>query len=195
MLNVADGEPELGSLAARAAFGDRDATGRLLARLRPLLMRYCRARLGPHDGCHASADDVAQEVCLAVLTALPRFVEQGKPFVALVYRIAANKVADAFRRDLRTPVDPVDQLPDLPDLSDGPERQVVAAERSGRLSELLGRLPETQREVVVLRVAVGLSADEVGRVLGMSAGAVRVTQHRALTRLRELVAREPELVP
>lgn len=189
------GDQELGSLAARAAFGDREAAGCLLARLRPLLVRYCRARLGSRSGHAVSADDVAQEVCLAVLTALPRFVEQGRPFVAFAYRIAANKVADVFRRDLRTPVDPVERLPDLPDLSDGPERRAVDADRADRLSALLARLPDTQREVLVLRVAVGLPADEVGRMVGMSAGAVRVTQHRALTRLRELVAREPELVP
>ncbi|HEX5494824.1 MAG TPA: RNA polymerase sigma factor ShbA [Mycobacteriales bacterium] len=194
-LSAADAEPELGPLAARAAFGDRDAAGRLLAWLHPLLLRYCRARLGSRDGCYASADDVAQEVCLAVFTALPRFVEQGKPFVAFAYRIAANKVADAFRRDLRARVEPVERLPDLPDLSDGPERSAVVTERTERLSGLLGRLPDTQREVLVLRVAVGLSAEEVGRILGMSAGAVRVAQHRALGRLRELVAREPELVP
>jgi RNA polymerase sigma-70 factor (ECF subfamily) len=37
---------------------------------------------------------------------------------------------------------------------------------------------------MVLRVAVGLSAEETGRALGMSAGAVRVAQHRALQKLR-----------
>lgn len=195
MLSPSDGEPELGRLAARAAFGDRDAAGRLLAWLHPLLLRYCRARLGTRGGCYASADDVAQEVCLAVFTALPRFVEQGKPFVAFAYRIAANKVADAFRRDLRTPVEPLDRVPDLPDLRDGPERHAMLTERFERLSGLLARLSDNQREVLVLRVAVGLSAGEVGRILGMSAGAVRVAQHRALGRLRELLAREPELVP
>jgi RNA polymerase sigma-70 factor (ECF subfamily) len=43
--------------------------------------------------------------------------------------------------------------------------------------------------VLVLRVAVGLTAEETGKSLGMTAGAVRVTQHRALARLRELIGR------
>ncbi|NEE31628.1 hypothetical protein G3M53_40070, partial [Streptomyces sp. SID7982] len=43
-----------------------------------------------------------------------------------------------------------------------------------------------QRELLVLRVAVGLTAEETGRMLGMSPGAVRVAQHRALSRLRAL---------
>jgi RNA polymerase sigma-70 factor (ECF subfamily) len=51
---------------------------------------------------------------------------------------------------------------------------------------LLRHLPDNQRELVVLRVAVGLSSEEVGEVLGMSAAAVRVAQSRALARLRTL---------
>ena len=53
---------------------------------------------------------------------------------------------------------------------------------------LLDRLPATQRELLILRVAVGLSAEETGNALGMSSGAVRVAQHRALARLRVLAA-------
>jgi RNA polymerase sigma-70 factor (ECF subfamily) len=54
--------------------------------------------------------------------------------------------------------------------------------------ELMQRLPAQQREILILRVAVGLSADETAAALGMSAGAVRVAQHRALGKLRTLVA-------
>jgi RNA polymerase sigma-70 factor (ECF subfamily) len=70
----------------------------------------------------------------------------------------------------------------------------MAMDRMSRMTTLLETLPEAQREVVVLRVAVGMSADEVANLLGMSPGAVRVSQHRALSRLRDLVARSPEAV-
>ena len=55
---------------------------------------------------------------------------------------------------------------------------------------LLRRLPRQQRELLVLRVLAGLSAQETGNELGMSAGAVRVAQHRALARLRAIVREE-----
>ena len=84
-------------LVAAAMTGDREAVGRVLAIIRPLVVRYCRARLGAPDRSSASADDVAQEVCLAVLTALPGYRVQGKPFLAFVYGIAAHKVIDAHR--------------------------------------------------------------------------------------------------
>jgi RNA polymerase sigma-70 factor (ECF subfamily) len=180
------GEAEL---AARAAAGDAHATTALLALIRPGVVRYCRARLGRFGGGYGVADDVAQEVCLAVLAALPRFRDEGRPFSAFVFTVAANKVADAQRAAVRgRAVTPTDELPDRPDPAPGPEQQALSADLARRLSRLLAHLSDTHRELVVLRVAVGLSADEVGEVLGMTATAVRVAQSRALARLRMLAS-------
>jgi RNA polymerase sigma-70 factor (ECF subfamily) len=46
-------------------------------------------------------------------------------------------------------------------------------------------LPDKQREILLLRVVVGLSAEETAEAVGSTPGAVRVAQHRALTRLRK----------
>ncbi|HXB88875.1 sigma factor-like helix-turn-helix DNA-binding protein, partial [Mycobacterium sp.] len=56
-----------------------------------------------------------------------------------------------------------------------------------RMSELLKVLPEKQREILILRVVVGLSAEETASAVGSSAGAVRVAQHRALARLKSVI--------
>lgn len=174
-------------LVARAARRDPEATAALLAEVRPGLVRYCRARLGRIGGAYATADDVAQEVCLAVLRALPRYRDEGRPFSAFLYGIAAHKVADAQRAAIRdSAVTAPAALPDEPDADPGPEQRAVATDLARRLSALLARLTEVQREIVLLRVAVGLTAEEVGVIVGMSAGAVRVTQSRALARLRAL---------
>jgi RNA polymerase sigma-70 factor (ECF subfamily) len=169
--------------------GDPRALEDLLGTVHRLVHRYCRARLSRFAGAEHAADDVAQEVCIAVLSALPRYRDEGKPFEAFVYRIAANKVADVQRFAYRTPT-PQAEIPDVIDLSDGPEALAIRASDAREARVLLDQLPETLRELVVLRVAVGLSADETGRALGMSAGAVRVAQHRAVQRLRAL-ATEP----
>jgi RNA polymerase sigma-70 factor (ECF subfamily) len=181
----AEAGEELGELAARAAQGDARATDGLLARVRQMVHRYCRARLGRLPGCEHAADDVAQEVCIAVLSALPRYRDQGRPFEAFVFGIAAHKIADVQRAAMRLAV-PTDDLPDGPDGGLGPEDAVLRASEAQRARDLLDRLPAHQREILILRVAVGLSADETGSALGMTAGAVRVAQHRALTRLRIL---------
>ncbi len=128
---------------------------------------------------------MAQEVCIAVLSALPRYRDEGRPFEAFVYRIAAFKVADAQRATYRLP-QPQAELPEVVDLTDGPEEAALRAADADRARALLDRLSPQLRELMVLRVAVGLSAEETGRALGMTAGAVRVAQHRALAKLRTL---------
>ncbi|MEU1688434.1 RNA polymerase sigma factor ShbA [Micromonospora sp. NPDC005707] len=174
-------------LVRRAAAGDPAAVEELLVGVRPGLVRYCRARLGRVGGAYTTADDVAQEVCVAVLRALPRYREQGVPFAAFVYGIAAHKVADAQRSAVRdAAVSPTDTPVDRPDAAPGPEQQAVASDLARRLSALLDRLPDAQREIILLRVAAGLSAEEVGGIVGMSAAAVRMAQSRALARLRTL---------
>ena len=76
------------------------------------------------------------------------------------------------------------ELPDEADEAAGPELQRELNERMSRLLEVL---PDKQREIVVLRVVVGLSAEEVAEAVGSTPGAVRVAQHRALTRLRKVL--------
>ena len=93
---------DVAELVARAAVGDPDAAETLVARFRPAVYRYCRARLGGTPGADQSADDAAQEVCLAVLHALPRYRDEGRPFEAFVFGVAAHKVADAQRAAARS---------------------------------------------------------------------------------------------
>jgi RNA polymerase sigma-70 factor, ECF subfamily len=179
------GAVELAVLAERAVSGDEPARDVLLAQVRVIVHRYCRARLARLPGGQHAADDVAQEVCLGVLSALPGYEDRGRPFEAFVFGIAAHKVADAQRQAMRVPV-PIDHLPDVADIGPGPADQVVKADEAAKARDLLDLLPAAQRELLVLRVAVGLSAEETGAVLDMTAGAVRVAQHRALARLRVL---------
>lgn len=181
--------PNLRDLTVLAARGQPDAIESLLEQIRPMVLRYCRARLGQKSGQYDIADDVAQEVCIAVLSALPRYRDMGRPFASFVFGIASHKVADAKRNAARLAV-PTEALPDGPDSRPGPEETVVADLDAQRARALLARLPVHQRELIVLRVLTGLSAEETGSALGMSPGAVRVAQHRALARLRAIAREE-----
>lgn len=181
------GDDELKRLALAARAGNPDAVELLIGRLRPMILRYCRARLGRIVGGYHTADDVAQEACVGVLKALPRYQDVGKPFAAFAIRIAANKVADAQRRAFTVGV-PLDDLTDRPDDQDGPEEQAVRVDEAARAHALLNRLPELHREIVLLRVVVGLSAKETGQIFDLTASAVRLIQHRALIRVRGMAA-------
>jgi RNA polymerase sigma-70 factor (ECF subfamily) len=181
-------EAELVDIVDSALAGDRRAIDELLARIRPLVLRYCRARVGAREQTLVSAEDIAQEVCLAVVSALTRYQYEPGSFLAFVYGIAAHKVADARRRAVRNRAEVVAELPDCPTPEVGPEQRAVNGELFDKVVQMLQRLPERQREILVLRVAVGLSAEETALTVGATPGAVRVAQHRALARMRELLA-------
>ncbi len=174
----------LDAVVADAVAGDRDALREVLETIRPIVVRYCRARIGAGERSGLSADDVAQEVCLAAITALPRYKDQGRPFLAFVYGIAAHKVADAHRAVGRNRADPTDAVPERFSVEAGPEQMAIDNESSARMAKLLTVLPEKQREILILRVVVGMSAEETAETVGSTAGAVRVAQHRALARLK-----------
>jgi RNA polymerase sigma-70 factor, ECF subfamily len=157
-----------------------------------MVVRYCRARMDRISGHYHAADDVAQEVCIAVVSALPRYHDMGRPFVSFVFGIASHKLADAQRAAARQAI-PTEDVPDGPDERPGPEELAVAYIEAERVRALLARLPAQQHRLLVLRVLSGLSAEETGEALGMSAGAVRVAQHRALARLRAIVAEDEYL--
>jgi len=171
-------------LVASSMAGERDAVATLFAWIRPAIVRYCRARIGRSGSAYSSADDVAQEICVAVLGAIGRYKDAPESFLPFMYGIAAHKVADHYRRAGRDRSEPSADLPEGIDLEAGPEQQVMDADLRERLTGLLAGLPPRQREILVLRLVVGLSAQETAVAVGLTPTAVRVTQHRALVKLR-----------
>lgn len=166
--------------AARS--GDRAATNGLFATLQPMIMRYCRARIGANGRDYAA--DVAQEVFMAALSSLHRFRGPEASFLSFVFGIAAHKVADYHRARSRDRTHLAAEPVDGPDPELGPEQQVLRAELGAQMRDLLGLLTDSQREILILRVAVGMTADETAAIVGSTPAAVRVAQHRALQKLR-----------
>src|SRR5271163_429984 len=135
----------LDAVVAEAVAGDRNALREVLETIRPIVVRYCRARVGRVDRGGLSADDVAQEVCLATITALPRYKDRGRPFMAFLYGIAAHKVADAHRAAGRDRAFPAEEVPERWSNEAGPEQRAIQSDTASRMSELLEILPPKQR--------------------------------------------------
>ncbi len=176
-------DPEL---VRSAMTGNRAALAGVLRALRPLVFRYCLGRLGSWQAGSSDAEDCAQDVLLAVVGALPGYRHEAESFLAFVFGIAAHKVSDFHRRRARDRTSPVAEPPAERWTGGDPTGEEV--ERAAGLdwsAGLLDTLPPRQREILVLRVILGLSAEETASAVGLSsAGAVRVAQHRALTTLR-----------
>jgi RNA polymerase sigma-70 factor (ECF subfamily) len=124
----------------------------------------------------AEAEDLTADVFQRALANLPRFEWRGVPFLAWLLSIAAHAILDRAKRAARArdplPFDP----PPAADLDD--------AEQRGRLFQLVERLPDDQRRVVVMRFAEQKSIREIAQALRRSEGAVKQLQLRALQKLR-----------
>jgi RNA polymerase sigma-70 factor (ECF subfamily) len=178
----------LDAVAAAASAGDHAATDELLSYLRPIMVRFCRTKLGRVRPI-SSADDVAQEVCIAVFRALPTYQHLGRPFLSFVFGVAAHKVADVHRAAARDRSLPTAETPDTITFAENPEEIALRRELVEQTSDLLQTLLPRQREIVVMRVVLGMSAQETADAVGTTPDAVRVAQHRALNRLRRTITR------
>lgn len=177
------------ALVRQAVAGNRAAVAGLLRELRPIVFRYCLGRLGSWQDGSSDAEDCAQEVLLAVVRALPGYRYELDGFLPFVFGIAAHKVADFHRRRSRDRTSPVADPPaGRSEGAEGTDPTGEEVQRSAALdwsSGLLDTLPPRQREILVLRIILGMTAEETAVAVGLtSAGAVRVAQHRALTTLR-----------
>jgi RNA polymerase sigma-70 factor, ECF subfamily len=128
-------------------------------------------------GVRAEAEDITSDVFERALTNLSRFEWRGVPFVAWLYRIAANALADRRRQTARDSSEPP---PDVPDARESEE-----IERRTMLSELVDRLPDAQRQVIEMRFVEEKSIREIAAALDRSEGAVKQLQLRALQNLRK----------
>lgn len=178
-----DIDEALPRLVSSAVEGDGRALQRIIDLIHPPVVRYCRARVPSTK--YPTPDDLAQEICLAVARAIPGYEDQGKPFMAFVYRIAANKIVDARRSQSRDLAVPTDEVPDQEVVTDTPESAAVEAYACNEVAALLDTLSEKARQIVTLRVFGGYSAEETADIVGSTAGAVRVAQFRALAKMRK----------
>jgi RNA polymerase sigma-70 factor (ECF subfamily) len=190
--------------AARA--GDLAAQGQLWDRYRPWLRLLARLHLARRLGGKLDASDVAQQALLEACRAFPQFRGGTEAELAAWLRgILANVLAHEVRRyagtqgrDVAREVSLDAALAEssrrlqavLADAGPSPSERAAQQEQEVRLAEVLARLPDDYREVIVLRNLEGLPHEEVAQRMGRGVGAVRILWVRALTRLRRELAPE-----
>src|SRR4051794_25091766 len=165
-----------------AAQRDPRAFASLYLRYVALVYAYCHRRLGTKE----AAEDATSLIFTKAFAALPRYRSDGATFRSWLFTIAHNVVIDAQRTT--PPTDPFVALAAMGDDEPGPEAVGLAAEEAQTVQALLTQTAPDQRRVLELRLA-GLTTAEISTVLGRRPGAVRATQFRAVTRLRELLRR------
>jgi len=174
-------------LVRAAQSGDRGAIEDLVAgSYRQAYALALRLTGNPDD-----ASEATQDAYIRVVRSLKRLEEPGA-FTTWLFRIVSNVCMTQMRRRSRreTPMElETHQEPDPVDV----EEVVVGGVVREELEELVSRLPDVYRTVVVLRDVYGMSGEETAEVLGISTGAVKVRLHRARRRLRDdLLSRHPD---
>ena len=175
--SAAAADAPLDELARAASAGDVEAVGRLYDQLVGPIYRYIAVRVRRRE----DAEDLTHLVFERIVTALPRYRHDGKPFSAWAFRIARNAVIDHLRRTRRT--ETLDVIPERDD-SGGPDAISLREEEIRELRAAIRRLTPDQREALILRYASGLSADEAAQVMGRRAGTIRGLTFRAIEALR-----------
>ena len=167
-------------LIARAQSGDRAAFAALVRAHQDEVYTLARRLVGdPH-----MAADIAQETLVRAWRAHPKFRRDAK-LSTWLHRITVNTAwthRDRARRNAAVPLDDIEERAALPG-ADDPEVAGELLELRGRLRMALDRLPEGQRQVVVMKDVYGWSHAEIAESMGISVTAAKVRLHRARARL------------
>jgi RNA polymerase sigma-70 factor, ECF subfamily len=174
-------------LVEAAQAGDRLALEELVRRTHRSVYTCALRLVGNPD----DAADVTQDVYLRVVRKLGGFRHEAS-FATWLNRVTTNVAMSALkRRTRRLSVEGGAVPPEARDLAPDPAERAETIALARRLEGLVARLPDTQRQVLVLRDIYGQSTDEVADAMGISPGAVKVRLFRARERLKaELEAAE-----
>jgi RNA polymerase sigma-70 factor, ECF subfamily len=185
-------EPGFEALLRRARALDRDALGTLYDRYLPAVYRFVLGRVGdPH-----LAEDLTADTFMAMVESIERArAEDELSFAAWLFGIARNKVAEHLRRRathgrLAPEVGLDAEEPPATAEAGDPLGIVIARERWALVAAQLEQLTAEQRDVLLYRCVLGYETEDVARLLGRQAGAIRALQFRALSTLARRLGKD-----
>jgi RNA polymerase sigma factor (sigma-70 family) len=171
-------------LITKAKDGDREALNTLISSYWQPIYRLIYSKLGNED----DAKELTQDTFMKAFRSLPQYKILDVPFKSYLGRIAINSVTDFWRKNGRTPqsVNIDDYHGAILDGRENPEEYTLRLEGQEQMANLVESLPEEQRQVVKLRVILGISIREAALQLHKTEPAIKMLQQRALQNLRKM---------
>jgi len=168
------------------------AVTRIYTAYAPALYRFFMAAVSDRH----LAEDLTGTAFVSAIEALPRFRGPIEALGGWLFQIARHDLYDYRRKQARSRIEPLEDNLNEAALADGgvdPEELAIERVEGTRVLAALRELSSDQREVLLLRMAGGLTAPEVADILGKTTGAVKALQHRGLASLaRVLGLRSPQ---
>lgn len=159
--------------------GSQEAFDELYARYAKPIYNFLRRMAQPRD----AADDLFQKTFLKLHTGRHQYRPQA-PFRHWIFTIARNVLRDDARHQRRQPIAKSDVFNEQIGMERAKDPRGHSPEIDLIVSEAIGALPLTQREVIVLNRYRGMSYAEIGDVLGTSENAVKQRAFQAMQKLR-----------
>ena len=175
-------EEDLRRLMIQYQSAEPGAVEELVSRLSPMLLGFLASPGVPRS----DAEDMLQDCWMRVHRSR-RSYRASEPLLPWVFAIARHTKLDAYRRRRRLGAREF-LVADAPETVAATTRPVTAG--AGDIDRLLGALPESQREVVLMLKVSGMSVEEVARATASTPGAVKQKAHRAYEKLRALLTGE-----
>lgn len=166
------------------ANGDPQASRLLTARLAPRVLGYAMRLLSDR----AEAEDVTQETMLRLWRVAPSWRSGEAKVSTWAYRVVTNLCTDLRRARQRRPSVNLDEAPEVADGSRGVVAVMIEADRMAALQMALDRLPERQRQAVVLRHIEGMTNPEIAEILEVGVEAVESLTARGKRALTAILA-------
>jgi RNA polymerase sigma-70 factor (ECF subfamily) len=171
------------AIIEKAKRGDKDAFGRLYKHYFPRIYRYCKANIYRDD----LAADICQETFLKTWKALPTFtLKNGGTFQAYIYRIARNVIIDLSRKKKEFSLEFYEEIETEDDLVE----KMARTENIDKVKHMLAKLPEKDRQILILRYFEDMSHKETAKVIGIREGALRVRTTRLLKKVKRMITDE-----
>ncbi len=169
-------------LVERASSGDIEAFGNLYTIYVEQIYRYVFYQVKDK----MTAEDITEEVFIKAWRAIDSCKGRGETFSSWLYRIAHNYTIDVLRSRQKRLARETEVTADI---SYSKQEAEVRLKRQ-ELLEAVARLPQNQKQVIILKFIEGLDNQEIGQVMNKNQGAIRVLQMRALATLRQRLGGE-----
>lgn len=199
-------DPQTLDLVRKARDGNEDAWRTLVDGLAKSLHRLAKLKLDPRLAARFAPEDLVQEALLDAFRSLEKFFRQACPLsfsfwlrqrlvdqIDRVHRDHCVTQKHSVRREVATRQDSSESRPDLLsvllDPGTSPSHDLTRDEARRLVAEEISRLPDVDREILVLFSFEGYSHAEIGRILDLSPVAVTARQHRAVKHLASLLRR------